>query len=70
MAEFTRIVSANIRRQFSFVIATAAITRCLVENFRLICFLQRVNDTTIVAVQLGGLATVMQFKPIKRRLFC
>ena len=43
MAEITRILTANICRQFFFVIATAAITRCLVQNFQLICYSQRVN---------------------------
>ena len=45
MAEITRILAANIRRQFFFVIATAASTRCLVQNFQLICYSQRVNAT-------------------------
>ena len=43
MAEVTRILAVNIRRQFFFIIATAASTRCLVQNFQLICYLQRVN---------------------------
>ena len=54
MAKITRILAANIRRQFFFVINTAASTRCLVQNFQLICYSQRVNarhNTTIVAVQ-------------------
>ena len=54
MAEITRILSANIRRQFFFVIITAASTRCLVQNFQLICYSQRVNarrNTTTVVVQ-------------------
>ena len=46
MAEITRILTANIRRQFSFVITTAAITRCLVQHFQLICYSQRVNPTS------------------------
>ena len=33
MAEITRILAANIRKQFFFVTTT---TRCLVENFQLI----------------------------------
>ena len=36
MAEITRILAANIRRRFSFVIPTTASTRCLVQNFQLI----------------------------------
>ena len=54
MAEITRILAANIRRQFFFVIVTAASTRCLVQNFQLICYSQRVNarqNTTTVVVQ-------------------
>ena len=35
MAEITRILAANIRRQIFFVFATAASTRCLVQNFQL-----------------------------------
>ena len=46
MAEVARILAANIRRQFSFVIATTASTRCLVQNFQLICYSQRVNATS------------------------
>ena len=46
MAEIARILAANIRRQFLFVIATAASTRCLVQNFQLICYSQRVNATS------------------------
>ena len=46
MAEITRIIAANIRRQFFFVITTTASTRCLVQNFQLICYLQRVNVTS------------------------
>ena len=46
MAEITQILAANIRRQFFFVIATTASTRCLVENFELICYSQRVNATS------------------------
>ena len=43
MAKITRILAANISRQFFFVINTAASTRCLVENFQLICYSQRAN---------------------------
>ena len=46
MAEITRILAANIPRQFFFVITTAASTRCLVQNFQLICYSQRVNATS------------------------
>ena len=46
MAEATRILAANIRRQFLFVITTIASTRCLVENFQLICYSQRGNATS------------------------
>ena len=46
MAEITRILAANIRRKFSFVITTTASTRCLVENVQLICYSQRVNATS------------------------
>ena len=46
MAEITRILAANICRQFFFVINTAASTRCLVENFQLICCSQRINATS------------------------
>ena len=46
MAEITRILAANIRRQFFFVVTNAASTRCLVQNFQLICYLQRVNATS------------------------
>ena len=46
MAEVTRILAVNIRRQFFFVIITAASTHCLVQNFQLICYLQRVNATS------------------------
>ena len=42
MAEITRILAANILRQFFFVITTAASTRCLVQNFQLIYDSQRV----------------------------
>ena len=45
MAEITRILAANIPRQFFFVMATAASTRCLVQIFQLICYSQRVNAT-------------------------
>ena len=43
MAGITSILAANIRRQFCFVIATAASTRCLVQNFQLLFCSQRVN---------------------------
>ena len=33
MAEITRILAANIRRKFFFVVTTRASTRCLVQNF-------------------------------------
>ena len=46
MAEITRILAANIRRQFFFVITTTASTRCLVPILQLICYLQRVNATS------------------------
>ena len=46
MAKINRILAANICRQFFFVINTAASTRCLVENFQLICYSQRVNATS------------------------
>ena len=46
MAEITRILGANICRQFSFVITTTASTRGLVENFQLICYSHRVNATS------------------------
>ena len=52
MAKITRILPANICRQFFFVFNTAASTRCLVEKFQLICCSQRVstrhNTTTVV----------------------
>ena len=54
MAGITRILAAKIRRQFFFVITTAASARCLVQNFQLICYSQRVNarhNTTTVVVQ-------------------
>ena len=46
MAEITRILAANIRRQFFYVIITTASTGCLVRNFQLICYSQRVNATS------------------------
>ena len=46
MAEITPILTANIRRQFFFVINNAASTRCLVQNFQLICYSQRLNATS------------------------
>ena len=54
MTKITRILAANICRQFFFVINTATSTRCLVENFQLVCYSQRVNtrhNTTTVVVQ-------------------
>ena len=50
MAEITRILAANIHGQFFFVITTTASTRCLVQNFQVICYSQQINATT-VAVQ-------------------
>ena len=46
MAEITRTLAANSRRQFFFVITTTAITRCLVQNCQLICYSQQVNATS------------------------
>ena len=46
MAEIIRIHAANIPRQFFFVMVTAANTRCLVQNFQLICYSQQVNATS------------------------
>ena len=46
MAKITRILAGNICRQFFFVINTATSTSCLVENFQLICYSQRVNATS------------------------
>ena len=46
MAKITDILAANICKQFFSVINTAASTRCLVENFQLICYSQRVNATS------------------------
>ena len=46
MAEISRILTANTRGQFFFGITTTASTRCSVENFQLICYFQRVNDTS------------------------
>ena len=43
MIKIIRILAANICRQFFFVINTAVSTRCLVENFQLICYSQQVN---------------------------
>ena len=45
MAEITRILAANIRRQFFFVITTTVSTCCLVQNSQLICYSQRINST-------------------------
>ena len=46
MAEITRILAANIPRQFFFVVTTTASTRYLVQNFQPICYLQRVSATS------------------------
>ena len=46
IAKITRILTANICRQFFFVINTAASSCCLVENFQPICYSQRVNATS------------------------
>ena len=46
MAEITRILAANIHRQFPFVITTTASTRCLVQNYQQICYSQPVNATS------------------------
>ena len=46
MAEITRILAANIHGQLFFVITTTASTRCLAQNFQLICCSQRVNATS------------------------
>ena len=50
MAEITRKLAANTQRQFFFVIITTASARCLVENFRLTCYSQRIN----AMLQYGG----------------
>ena len=42
MAKITRILAANIVRNFSLLSST----RNLVENFQLICYSQRVNATS------------------------
>ena len=46
MAKITRILAANICRQFFFVVNNAASTSRLVEKFQLICYSQRVNATS------------------------
>ena len=46
MAKITVILTEIIYRQFFFVIDTAASTHCLVQNFQLICYSQRVNATS------------------------
>ena len=46
MAKITRMLAANIRKQLFFVITTTASTRCLVQNFKLICYSQRANATS------------------------
>ena len=43
VVEITRIPSGNIYRQFFVVVTSTANTRCLVQNFQLICCSQRVN---------------------------
>ena len=47
MAEITRKLATNTRRQFLFVVINTASTRCLCENFQLplICYSQQVNAT-------------------------
>ena len=39
-------MAETTRRQFFFVASTTASTRCLVQNFQLICYSQRVNATS------------------------
>ena len=46
MAKITGIFAANIRRQFFFVFTTAVSTHCLVQNFQLICYSQRIKLTS------------------------
>ena len=46
MAETTRKLAASTRWQFFFVASTTASTGCLVQNFQLICYLQRVSATS------------------------
>ena len=46
MAEIIRILAANIRRQFFFVITTTTSTCWLVQDFQLIWYSQRVNATS------------------------
>ena len=41
MAKITRMLAANTRRQFFFV----TFHHCLIDNFQLICYLQRENAT-------------------------
>ena len=43
MAETTRKLAASTRWQFFFVASTTVSTRCLVQNFQLICYSQRVH---------------------------
>ena len=45
MAEITCKLEVNNRRQCFFVIITTASIRCLVSNFQLSCYLQRLNAT-------------------------
>ena len=59
MAETTRKLAVSTRWQFFFVASTTASTRCLVQNFQLICYSQRVsatsqyNNVTVRDVQNG-----------------
>ena len=46
MAKIIHILAAKIPRQFFFVITTIASIHCLIENFQLICYSQRVNATS------------------------
>ena len=46
LAEFIHILAANNPRQFFLVITATASTRCLVQNFQLICYSQRGNVTS------------------------
>ena len=46
MAETTRTLAAKTRAQLFFVITITASTRCLVENFQLICYSHRLNATS------------------------